>query len=56
MLACILTKENVNERYMIDNEAQVMMARTGDAIVRFWPRQPPDRRGNDGGAGRGWGK
>jgi beta-lactamase class A len=40
VVACILTKENVDERYMIDNEAQVMMGRMGDAIVRAWPRQP----------------
>ena len=24
----------------IDNEAHVMMARMGDAIVRAWPRRP----------------
>jgi beta-lactamase class A len=37
---CVLTKENKDERYMIDNEAHVMMARMGDAIVRAWPRRP----------------
>jgi beta-lactamase class A len=38
--ACVLTKENADERYMIDNEAQVMMGRMGDAIARAWPRLP----------------
>ena len=38
---CVLTKENKDERYMIDNEAHVMMAHMGEAIVRAWPRRPP---------------
>jgi beta-lactamase class A len=37
--ACVLTKENQDQRYMIDNEAQVMMARMGLAITRAWPRR-----------------
>ena len=37
---CVLTKENEDQRYMIDNDAHVMMARMGDAIVRAWPRRP----------------
>ncbi len=37
---CVLTKDNADERYMIDNEAYVMMAHMGDAIVRAWPRRP----------------
>ena len=40
VVACVLTKGNADHRYMIDNEAQVMMARMGDAIVRAWPRPP----------------
>ncbi len=36
---CVLTKENLDERYMIDNEAQVMMAYMGEAIVGAWPRR-----------------
>ena len=40
VVACVLTKENVDQRYVIDAEAQVMMARMGDAIVRAWPRRP----------------
>ncbi|NUO39593.1 MAG: serine hydrolase [Gemmatimonadaceae bacterium] len=41
VVACVLTKENEDKRYVIDNEAQVMMARMGDAIARAWPRRPP---------------
>ncbi len=37
---CVLTKENTDERYAIDNEAHVMMAHMGNAIVRAWPRRP----------------
>ena len=36
---CVLTKENVDERYVIDNEAHVMMAHMGEAIVKAWPRR-----------------
>ena len=36
---CVLTKDNADKRYMIDNEAHVMMARMGDAIVHAWPRK-----------------
>ncbi len=37
---CVLTKENQDHRYMIDNEAHVMMAYMGDAITKAWPRKP----------------
>ena len=37
---CVLTKENKDERYMIDTEAHVMMAQMGKAIVQAWPRKP----------------
>jgi beta-lactamase class A len=40
VVACVLTKENQDMRYNIDNEAQVMMARMGDAVSRAWPRRP----------------
>ena len=40
IVACVLTKENVDERYSVDNEAQVMMAEMGRAIVGAWPRRP----------------
>jgi beta-lactamase class A len=37
---CVLTKENKDERYAIDNESHVMMAQMGNAIVHAWPRRP----------------
>ncbi|MEO8337600.1 MAG: serine hydrolase [bacterium] len=37
---CVLTKENKDERYVIDNEAHVMMAHMGEAIVGAWPKRP----------------
>jgi beta-lactamase class A len=40
VVACVLTKDNVDERYMIDAEAQTMMARMGEAIVGAWPHRP----------------
>ncbi len=40
VVACVLTRENEDHRYMIDNAAQVMMARMGEAIAHAWPRRP----------------
>jgi beta-lactamase class A len=39
VVACILTKENADQRWLIDNEAQVTMARMGREIVSAWPRK-----------------
>jgi len=43
VVACVLTKENQDQRWLIDNEAQVMMAKMGRAIVEAWPRKPEVR-------------
>jgi beta-lactamase class A len=40
VVACVLTKENVDQRWLIDNEAQVMMGKMGEALVQAWPRKP----------------
>ena len=40
VIACVLTKENQDQRWLIDNEAQVTMAHMGEAIVNAWPRRP----------------
>jgi beta-lactamase class A len=40
VVACVLTKDNVDERYAIDAEAQTMMAHMGAAITGAWPRRP----------------
>jgi beta-lactamase class A len=37
---CVLTKENVDHRYVIDAEAHLTMARMGEAISHAWPRHP----------------
>ena len=39
VVACVLTKENEDRRWLTDNEAQVTMARMGEAIVNTW-REP----------------
>jgi beta-lactamase class A len=43
VVACVLTKENADQRWLVDNEAQVTMAHMGAAIVRGWPRKPEKR-------------
>ncbi|MEO8561201.1 MAG: serine hydrolase [bacterium] len=39
VVTCVMTKENVDQRWLIDNDAQVMMGLMGEAIVRAWPRK-----------------
>jgi beta-lactamase class A len=39
VVACVLTKQNADTRWLTDNEAQLTMARMGQAIVQAW-RQP----------------
>ncbi|HUF25599.1 MAG TPA: serine hydrolase [Gemmatimonadaceae bacterium] len=36
VIACVLTKENQDTRWIIDNEAQVTMGRMGEQIARAW--------------------
>ena len=40
---CVLTKENEDRRWVVDNEAQVTIARMGEAIVAAWPRLTANR-------------
>jgi len=40
VVACVLTKGNTDQRWVIDTEPQVMMARMGEAIVRAWGPLP----------------
>jgi hypothetical protein len=40
VVACVLTKENQDHRYVIDNEAQVTMANMGLAIINAFGRKP----------------
>jgi beta-lactamase class A len=41
VVACVLTKENTDTRYGIENEAHLTMARIGEAIVNAWPKKTP---------------
>jgi beta-lactamase class A len=38
VVACALTRENQDRRWLIDNEAQVTLSRIGQAVVSAWPR------------------
>lgn len=39
VVACAMTKQNADTRWLVDNEAQVALGRIGDAILRTWPRK-----------------
>ena len=45
IVACVLTKENKDQRWIIDNEANLTLARMGEVIVNAWggalPAPPP---------------
>lgn len=39
VVACALTKENVDQRWLPDNEGEVTLGRIGDTVVKAWPRR-----------------
>ena len=39
VVACVLTKDNADKRWNLDHEAQVLMGRMGEAIVRAFRRE-----------------
>jgi beta-lactamase class A len=43
VVTCALTRENVDQRWVIDNEAQRTMAEIGRAVSSAWPRLPAPR-------------
>jgi beta-lactamase class A len=43
VVACVMTKDNKDQRYVIDNEAQVTMARIGLEIINAFGGPPPPR-------------
>lgn len=43
VVLCVLTKDNQDQRWVVDNEAQVMMARMGQAVVSAWPTKSAPR-------------
>jgi beta-lactamase class A len=40
VVACAMTKENADKRWVIDNEAQLTLAKIGLALSTAWPRRP----------------
>lgn len=40
VVACVMTKENADTRWLLDTEPQLLMARMGKAITDAWPRRP----------------
>jgi len=36
VITCVFTRENADTRWVLDNEAQVTLARMGEAVVRAW--------------------
>ncbi len=36
VVACVLTKENADQRWILDSEPQLTMARMGAAIAKAW--------------------
>ncbi len=38
VVACVLTKDNADTRWILDNEPNLTMARMGEAIVAAWPK------------------
>src|SRR6476646_9079421 len=40
IIACVLTKENKDTRWIVDNETQLTMAHMGEAIVNAWGGVP----------------
>ena len=43
VIACVLTKDNADKRWIVDSEPQVTMARMGEAVVKAWGPAPSRR-------------
>ena len=39
VVACALTKQNTDTRWVVDNEAQLALGKIGEALMRTWPRK-----------------
>ena len=39
VVACALTKQNTDTRWVVDNEAQLALGKIGEAIMRTWPKK-----------------
>jgi beta-lactamase class A len=40
---CVMTRENQDRRWIVDNAAQVLIARMGETIANAWPRRAADK-------------
>lgn len=40
VVVCAMTKENVDQRYAVETEAHLTLARIGEAVVKAWPPAP----------------
>lgn len=40
VVACVLTKENADQRWILDSEPQLTMARLGEEVVKAWAPAP----------------
>lgn len=43
VVACVLTQKNADQRWVVDNEAELTMARMGEAVVKAWGLPPANR-------------
>ena len=43
VVACVLTKENVDQRWLLENEALVTLGNLGRAVVSAWPRKAQEK-------------
>jgi hypothetical protein len=41
VVACVFTRENADQSWRVDNEAQLLMAQMGRAVVAAWPARGP---------------
>jgi beta-lactamase class A len=39
VVACALTKQNTDTRWVVENEAQLALGKIGEAIMRTWPKK-----------------
>lgn len=44
VVACVLSKQNEDKRWMVDSEPQLTLARMGEAVVRAWRDAASDKR------------
>ena len=41
VVVCVLTKQNQDQRWLVDNEPQLLLANVGRAVVNAWPKPAP---------------